>query len=293
MATFQDWYDGAVGQGGDWQAVADNARRGARYADPTDQSRFQDAVGKADPKIPGDFGSACLPHHLKGEPIAGVAFPSHWTRVVTLDFLTRSLERLGGGDGLPSSAPVIAGVREDAWVPVSQLLPTSEGAEEAMLPPARVLDESHPADRAVFATFDPDDLPPEAGQPRPRFLDRVRTDHGTWGTTADYAVHRLATDRRPLPGQPVDTKVLLHYPRERVGAPLFSVPADAMFNPLFRAITPGDPHPCGRTFPEGSNPVDHAHGACGENEVVHPNDAIPCAQVFVITLGKTSPRGTV
>ena len=103
--------------------------------------------------------------------------------------------------------------------------------------------------------------------------------------------NRLATEDRPRRSQPTTTKLLLHYPREGVGASRFPVPADAGWHPRFRAITPDDPHFCGRTFPDGSDPEEHAKAICGENEVVHPNEGIPCSAVYVVSLGQTSCLG--
>ena len=187
--------------------------------------------------------------------------------------------------------PKPAPVSKIKWAPVSEFLPGLEDADAPIFVPAAVKNTKESAARAVFAAFDENDQPPQNGQPTPAFLDRVRADHGSSMTVADYAVYRLATGGRPTQQQPVRTKVLLYYPRDRAGTAHFPVPADAEWHSRFRAIAPQDPHYCGRTFPDGSDPAEHAKGICGENEVVHDNRGLPWSEVFVISLGETSCAG--
>jgi len=171
-----------------------------------------------------------------------------------------------------------------SWSCVADLLESREDGDERLFVAA-------PATRAVFATFDVDDQLPGNAPPQSAFLQRIETDHGQSMSVADHAVHRLATEDRPKPQKPVRTKVLLCYRREAAGAARFPVPPDAGWNPRFRAVQPGSACSCGRTFPDGATPEEHSAGTAGENEVVHPNEGIPCTMVYVISLGKTSRAG--
>jgi len=143
---------------------------------------------------------------------------------------------------------------------------------------------------AVFSTFDRQDGLDDRKAPRCKLLERARQQQGPSMTLADVAAERLARLRVKRDGRPVrDPQMLWFYERETVGDCRYPTPADAGFYPRFRAVGPGDPHFCGRTFPVGAAPEDHAAGRCGENEVVHANAPIPCEKVFVRGLGKYSP----
>jgi len=50
MATFDDWYDWAVGEGSDWNRVAANAKRGGRYEKADASDVFMASVGNEDPR---------------------------------------------------------------------------------------------------------------------------------------------------------------------------------------------------------------------------------------------------
>jgi len=284
MASFDEWYDWAVGQGDDWRKVAGNARRDARYEKPDSMQSFQDDVGKSFPSVEDAYGKVCLRHHLRGEQVAEEHLPPYLTRMVAERYVKYALERVLGGEALTNAVAV----PRDTWKLAAELLPSRENEDDPLFVPADVVDEEEPEKRAVFATFEETDLAPVDDKPQPGFLDRVNRDHGAWGTAADYAVLRLATEDRPASGKPVSTKVLLHYPHADVGEARFPVPADANWHPRFRAITAADPHYCGRTFPDGADPQAHAEGTAGENEVVHKNRGIPCSRVYVISLGGTS-----
>jgi len=289
MPSFDEWYEWAIGQGNDWRRVVTNARRPARYRREAAMGEFQDHIAACFPLGCDDYHATCLPHHLQGDEVAEEPLPPYLTRMVDDTHLDYALERAVGGSPMTGARPLPAGQRR--WTRASELLPSREDEDAALFVPARVLDEDRPSARAVFATFDEDDEAPQAHGPAPRFHERVRNDHGTAETQADYAVYRLATADRPRRNQPTITKLLLHYPREPVGTPRFPVPADAGWHPRFRAIAPEDPHFCGRTFPDGSGPDEHSRGICGENEVVHANEGIPCSTVHVISLGETSCSG--
>lgn len=249
-------------------------------------AEFQDAIGKAQATARDDYNRVCLPLHLRGAFVVEERLVPRLTRMITNAHFESGLRDAMGG---PMAAPPFqAQPSQFAWSLVSDLLASREDADALVFFPARILDENRPEARAVFATFDGQDTEPEGSAPNPRFLARVRQRHGPGETVADYAVYRLATEGRPATNQPVTPKLLIHYPRRRVNPCRFPVPADAGWHPRFRAITPTDSHYCGRTFPDGSAPEEHSKGICGENEVTHPNNGIPCSEVWVTSLGETS-----
>jgi len=290
MPTFDDWYDWASGQGQDWDKVAANARREARYEAPDGMRVFQDSIADDFPQSPADYQATCLPHHLSGEEVATEHLPTGLTRMVGSSGLEGALDGAIGGSTLPRPRP--APISEAHWTRISDLLPSREDADEALFVPAKPVDVDDPAGRAVFAAFDEEDELPAGGPPQSRFLERLRADRGTAMTVADYAVYQLATDPRPQQNQALRVQVLLCYPRQGIGAPLYPVPPDACWHPRFRAIAASDPHYCGRTFPDGAAPGDHASGLVGENEIVHRNEGIACDEIYVISLGSTSCAGS-
>ena len=288
MTAFSDWYAEATGRGGDLTRVAQNAQRPARYEQPAAQQQFHEAIGRSRPFDKNAYGQSCYGHHLTGEPVDESALVPHLVRLVNEAFLRHGVRGLGWA--LLDGTDLVGRPSKTHWQPVSEALADPDLGDALLFVPARPVDGAPPDDRAVFATFDGADCAPvpAAGAPQCSILDRVRRDVRPGESEADYAVYRLATDTRPANAGEVRAKTLLSFPRDRVGTCRFPVPPDAGWNPFFRAMAPGDPHSCGRTWPEGSSEDDHRLCRCGENEVVHRNAGIPCREVFVISLGETT-----
>lgn len=284
MATFTHWYNNATGAGDPLRKIADNARRPARYESPAGQSQFQNDIAVHQPMDPGAYNPVCLRHCLAGEEITA-PIPAFLSRVVSSVGFKQNF--CAAVDSSPLTPTLSRDPSAGEWTRLDELAAGEEDADALLHVPARVLDPSAPSHRAVFATFDPDDsLEPDGF--RSRFHDRMLTGHGANETPADYAVYRLALEDRSRDSTRTETKVLLAYQADRMGTKLYPVPPDAGWHPRFRAITPSDSVPYGRTFPDGSDPTDHAAGRCGENEVVHPNDGIPLDEAYVRSLGSTS-----
>lgn len=288
MPSFDDWYEWAIAEGEGWEKVAANAKREARYARKEAAQEFRQSIGQRFPKTHNAYKKACFPHHLEGEEVADEHLPDYLTYMGEQGHLDQAVARIVDEWVLLRANPIR--VSQTKWIRVSDLLPSREYADGRLFVLAQVIDKGKPAARAVFATFDADDKAPENHRPQPKFLQRVRELCRASETVADCAVRRLGMNDRPKPQQDQKPKVLFHYPQHRVAPSRFPVPADARWNPRFRAIRPQDNHYCGRTFPDGSDPADHANGICGENEVVHGNERIPWSEVYVISLGKTSCR---